>query len=305
MMGFAVKVLGEPGLRSHDTRRWQNAPHLSVSLQYLRAIFAYLERVDIRMYRMASGLAPYLSHPDLPQFHHQVEECAQDLAEVGVEARRLGLRLSFHPSQYVLLNAESEEVARHSALDIVGQARMLEAMGLGPEAVVVTHIGGLYGDRETGRTRFVQRWQSLPEVARRRLVLENDDTGYGVADTHWVHARTGIRLVFDYLHHMLVNPGRLELGEALRLCLSTWGEVRPKIHFSSPRTEFRQPAGREVRTLAQLAPALSDHADFVNPFEYRCFLRQAGEAEFDVMLEAKAKDLAVLRLREHLAARAV
>lgn len=48
-LGFAVKVLGEGGLPSHDTRRWQSGPHLSHSLERLRAILDYLERHDIRM----------------------------------------------------------------------------------------------------------------------------------------------------------------------------------------------------------------------------------------------------------------
>ncbi|MDI7277007.1 MAG: UV DNA damage repair endonuclease UvsE, partial [Anaerolineae bacterium] len=66
-LGFAVKVLGRPDLKSHDTRRWQSSPHLAVSLQYLREILLYLRGARIRMYRMSSDLAPYLTHPDLPQ----------------------------------------------------------------------------------------------------------------------------------------------------------------------------------------------------------------------------------------------
>ncbi len=62
-LGFAVKVLGDGGLPSHDARRWQSGPHLSRSLEYLRAVLGYLDSVDIRMYRMATALAPYASHP--------------------------------------------------------------------------------------------------------------------------------------------------------------------------------------------------------------------------------------------------
>src|SRR3712207_7630144 len=58
-LGFAVKVLGKGGLPSHDSRRWQSGPHLRTSLEYLRAILAYLDEQDIRMYRMATALAPY------------------------------------------------------------------------------------------------------------------------------------------------------------------------------------------------------------------------------------------------------
>ena len=42
------------------------------------------------------------------------------------------------------------------------------------------------------------------------------------------------------------------------------------------------------------------HADFVQPFEFLGLMRLVPEAAFDVMLEAKAKDLALLRLRRDL-----
>ena len=71
-LGFAVKVLGEGGLPSHDTRRWASGPHLRHSLECLRRILDYLDRHDVRMYRLPAALAPYASHPELPQFHDQV-----------------------------------------------------------------------------------------------------------------------------------------------------------------------------------------------------------------------------------------
>ena len=49
-LGFAVKALGQPGLKSNDTRRWQQSPHLRVSLGYLCDIFAYLRKHQIHMY---------------------------------------------------------------------------------------------------------------------------------------------------------------------------------------------------------------------------------------------------------------
>jgi UV DNA damage endonuclease len=67
-LGFAVKVLGAGGLPSHDTRRWQSGPHLRVSLERLAVIFDRLAAEDVRMYRMASGLVPYGSHPQMRQF---------------------------------------------------------------------------------------------------------------------------------------------------------------------------------------------------------------------------------------------
>jgi len=44
------------------------------------------------------------------------------------------------------------------------------------------------------------------------------------------------------------------------------------------------------------------HADYIDPIGFEHFLTAtaAGLRDFDVMLEAKAKDLALLRLREQL-----
>jgi UV DNA damage endonuclease len=304
-LGFAVKVLGRPGLKSHDTRRWQNAPHLSVSLAYLRDIFVYLAEAEIRMYRIASDLAPYVTHPGLPQFRGQIAECSRELSALGEVARSQGLRLSFHPSQYVVLNAEDEAVAEKSALDLAAHAQILDAMGMGAEAVVVTHVGGVYDDRQRARERFVERFERLPEGARERLVLENDESNFSPADTFWIHEHSGIRLVFDYLHFQNCNPERQSLKEAIGQALNTWPEGQtPKVHFSTPRTEFRLAERRDSegqRREVLLRPLWTQHSDYINPFEFIRFLEDTSSArDYDVMLEAKAKDLALLRLREDI-----
>lgn len=301
-LGFVVKPLARPELKSHDSRRWQNNPHLSVSLAYLRDIFAYLVSASVGMYRMADDLAAYATHPDMPQFHRQVAECVAELAEVGAQARAADIRLSFHPAQYILLNAPDEGLVARSVAELAVQASILDGMGLGPEAVIVTHLGGVYGDSAAARERFVRNFAALPPAVARRLVLENDDTRFGVADTLWVHQRTGIRLVFDNLHHRLCNPDGRSPREALAACLASWpAAVRPKIHFSTPRTEWRvegDPAGEDAQVKRT---RWNYHSDYVNPFEFIDFLAAAeGLREFDVMLEARAKDLAVIQLRRDL-----
>ncbi len=302
-LGFVVKPLARPELRSHDSRRWQNSPHLSVSLAYLRDVFTYLAEAKISMYRISSELAPYATHPDMPQFHRQVEQCAVELAQVGAIARSLDLRLSFHPAQHIVLNAPGPDLVARSASDLVVQAAILDTMGLGPEAVVVIHVGGVYGDREAARERFARNYEALPEAARRRLVLENDDVRFGVADTLWVHERTGIRLVFDNLHHRLNNPDGRPSRDALAACLATWpADVQPKIHFSSPRTEWLVDGGDGSQPAEVRQTRWNYHSDYVNPFEFIDFLRMAeGLRPFDVMLEVRAKDLALRQLRDDLA----
>ena len=305
-LGFAVKVIGEPGFKSNDARRWQSEPHLRVSIGYLREVFAYLNRHDIHMYRMSSDVAPYATHPAMPRFHRQASECRGELDDLGKLAKKFAIRLSFHPSQFVVLNSPDASLNAKGVADLVSQAEILDAMGAGPEAVLVIHVGGTYGDRASGRERWASTYRALPEPVRRRLVLENDDLRYSAADVLLIHEETGVPLVFDHHHYWCFNPERVELRPTLERFLRTWPRgVRPKVHFSSPRTELREvtrknKATGKSETLIQ-PPVWTRHADFAHPFEAVAFLRAAAGLDFDLMLEAKAKDLALLRLRRDLA----
>jgi UV DNA damage endonuclease len=154
--------------------------------------------------------------------------------------------------------------------------------------------------------RFVERYRSLREPTRRRLVLENDERAYTLGDTYAIHQQIGVRLIFDRLHYLCRPTPGMTLGEALRLALSTWPEDQtPKIHYSSPRTEMivverRDESDRKHRDLREPRP--SHHADLIDPFPLIDLLRtMQDERDFDIMLECKAKDLALLRLRKHLA----
>ncbi len=297
--GFPVQILGRSGIKSHDTRRWASNPHLRVSLRYLHQVFEYLAETGIRMYRLASGLAPYATHPDLPQFRNQVEECAQDLSELGKMASKLDLRLSFHPGQFVVINSPDEDLAQRSSADIEVQASILEAMGLDDHAVVVLHVGGVYGNRTSALDRFAKRFEMLSPMAQRRIALENDDARFDVTDILKLHERLGLRLIFDAHHHFCYNPNELSLQEAAKACLDTWRgrNGRAKVHFSSPRTDWGFRYGSDGRARN---PNWTSHAEFIDPFAFIAFYRRLVRHAPDVMLEAKAKDVAVLQLQRDL-----
>lgn len=300
-LGFPVKVLGMP-LRSHDSRRWQNDPHLSVSLAYLRDIFAYLDNHQIRFYRLAGQLAPYLTHPDLPQFHRQIEECATELAVIGDQARESGLRLSMHPSFHIQMSSPDAALAQRAAAELDAAASLFDTMGLDGSAVLIVHVGSAYGEPAASRERFVRHYKQLSRRARARVVLEHDDRYFDLADTLWIHRRTGIPLVFDALHHHVLNRSGRSMIDALASALATWPPTRrPKIHFSSPRTAVRQIRRNGVLHLQPPLP--NQHSDFIHPFEFIDLLREtraAGLRPFDIMLEAKAKEMALLRLRQQI-----
>jgi len=294
-------VLGTPGLRPYDARRWQHHPHLTVSLAYLRDILAYLYRRHISLYRMASDLAPYLTHPDFPEFHRQVEESLPELAHVGELARTFGIRLTFHAPSHVVLSTPRPEHLQHGVETLTGLTRILDAMGMGSESIIVLHVGGGYEHPARALDRFCAHVEALPPDVRRRLALEHDGTTFDLLDVMRAHERTGLPIVFDLLHHRLLNRQHLPLDEALSLALGTWpAGVRPKVHLASPSTSARRVERRNPVTGKRYTtvhpPLPNQHSDFVHPFDAIALLDAIGDRDVDVMVEARAHDVAVARL---------
>ena len=296
-LGFSIRVYGSSDLPSHDARGHNQERHLSVNLAYLRDIVLYLATNQIAFYRMSSQVIPRTLHEDGAALAQQLNECEAQIEQLAELIAELGLRLTFHPYSLVL-NAVNEEQVDSSIRSLVAHTTLLDALGLGAEGNVVLHVGGVYDNHATARQRFAQRYEALPDAIRGRLALEQDDRRFGHADVRWIHEVCGVPLVFDYLHHRVWNPESVGLEEALTYSLGTWpAGVRPKVHFCSARSEMRRIEGStRIKT-----PNWNEHADFVVPYEFADWLHPAlALRPFDIMLEAKARDVALLQLRQDL-----
>jgi UV DNA damage endonuclease len=169
----------------------------------------------------------------------------------------------------------------------------LEYQGLlaaltGAEAINI-HLGGVYGDKPAAMARFRNVFAKLPEGLRRRISLENDDISYSPADLLPLARELSIPLVYDRHHHRCL-PDRLGEAQATVQCAATWQALgrEPWFHLSSPRAGW---SGGNPRP----------HADFIDPADFPPDWRTL-DFPFTVDIEAKAKELAVVALREALAA---
>jgi len=294
-LGFSVRVFGLADLPSADVRPSYRGPDLSVSLVYLRDVFEYLHANDIHMYRIHSRLLPLPRHPELSDVSSAIRSSRALLARLGILARDYDLRLSVHADSAVTLNAPYADIVSRSRVYLAGYASLFDAMGV--DGCIVVHIGGVYDDSESALARFSERVASLSPDIRKRLAVENDDRRFGIGSLRRVHAATGLPIVFDNLHHLVLNPeGTCEL-DALRLSLRSWPKSsRPKVHFCTPRCDLKAGSWRTK------APTWTEHSDFCNPFSFIDFMRQVGHVrDFDIMLEARARDLALLKLRLDIA----
>jgi UV DNA damage endonuclease len=257
----------------------ENAENLLLAVRAVR-------RMGIGAFRILTPLFPRYTHPEVGYTLEELPDAGMIrilLAEVRAFRERHALRLSFHPDQFVSLSSPDEKVVNKSISELEYQGLLAEMVGA---EVINVHAGGRQGGKEAALARLSMNFPLLSERVRERLTLENDDVSYTVRDLLPVCERHGIPLVYD-VHHHRCNPDDLTVEEATRLVRSLWQRFvrEPWFHMSSPKNGW---TGRECRS----------HADYIDPCDFPDCWR-GGAVTVDV--EAKAKELAVLRLMSDLA----
>jgi UV DNA damage endonuclease len=251
----------------------------------LMRIIKFNGEAGIRMYRMSSDMFPWCSEyeiKDLPDF----EEIAVTLKLAGDLSKVLDQRLSFHPSPYCVIASERGDVVQKSIKELNQHAEIMDLMGLdrSHEYPINIHINTTKPTKQEAAERFVEVYKKLSPSVKSRLVLENDDKKSQFTPTdlfEMVHKKIGIPLTYDFLHHTC-NPDGLKTEEALDLCISTWPQgVVALTHFSDSRKIFEDSSSKEVA-----------HSDWIwsNIETY--------DRIFDIELEVKMKDLALLKYIE-------
>lgn len=254
---------------------------VSYNLKSLGDIMIWNAANGIFFFRIGSELIPFASHENF-MFDWQ-----KDFEKEFKELRQLGdkykMRFSMHPGQYSVLNSPDERIVRNAVRDIEYHADVLGL--LAPDnGKIVLHIGGVYGDKEAAKKRFVSNFGRLSSRAQKMLILENDDKSYNIADVLEVCREITIPAVFDILHHDCNQPDG-DLRKLLAEVVKTWGVDVPKFHISSRK-----------------GATGCSHTDYIVPDEFFRFKKMIEnlpfDKEYDIMIEAKMKDKAVLKLME-------
>lgn len=245
-------------------------------------VLDYNLKSHIYIYRLSSDSFPWMSEyefSDLPNFN-----VIQNLmTKIGDKIKSNGIRCSYHPGPFNVLASENPSVVEKTIKELNKHAELMDMMGLDQTTFypINIHINTTQPTREEAAQRFVDRFPLLSESCKKRLTLENDDSPnqYSVKILHdLVHTKIGIPIVFDQ-HHFNYGPQDQSMEEALKLAHSTWS-TRVMTHMSSPKT-LEDNSGKQTA-----------HADYIYE-EIKTF-----GLDFDTEIEAKAKDLAVIRYRQ-------
>lgn len=251
------------------------------NLSCLERIVEFNRREELLFFRISSDTVPFASHPVCEV--DWAREFSTELAALGEMITRAGMRISMHPDQFVLINAEKRDIVDASIRELAYHAAFLDGLGLPQDARIQIHVGGVYNDRKAALHRFVEEYHSLPEAIRRRLAVENDDRRFTVRDCLWIHEHTGIPVICDNLHHSLLNHGE-SLRRVMEAAARTWSIATgpPMVDYSS-----QYPGGRPGR-----------HVEHLDAGDFAFFLEETQGLDFDLMLEVKDKEKSAMEARE-------
>lgn len=274
-------------LKDDESKLYRLKELVRENLTNTKRILIHNQVHDIKVYRFTSKLIPLATHPDVIQWDY-TKAFEQELLDIGSYVKQHQLRVSAHPDHFTLLNSPKEDILAASLRDLKYHVNLFEGMNLSEkEAKLVLHVGGIYDSKSKAIERFKANFVKLPSSIRNRIILENDDKVYTASDVLSICKDLGIPMVLD-IHHYWCNQNEEDLSQLLGDIFKTWdGQIHPpKIHVSSPRP------GKNIRA----------HADDVEIEFFYEFLQKAKnyKQNFDAMLEAKNKDLALFKLMDQL-----
>jgi len=274
--------------RTYQAKGIEYASELArLNTEDLLPILMWNHENDVKVFRMTSCLFPWASEymlEDLPDF----DVISHNLKTAGDYAKEKGIRLSFHPGPFNILTSTKEHVVNNSIVDLTIHGKIMDIMGMPRShwSKINIHIGASYGEREPAMERWLKNFDRLPDCVKSRLTVENDDKPslFSTKDLyHGIYKKAGVPIVFDYHHHKFRNDGETE-SECHDMAFESWGKVRPCFHYSESASEKE---GSNKKPNA--------HSDYIYDL-----IEDYGK-NFDVVIEAKAKEQALLRYRKEVA----
>lgn len=284
-IGYACLQVGRPDTtirsviqKNATTERLMEV--IDYNLQSFENMIDYNIKNKIKLYRISSGLIPFGSSP-VNQL--EWEQIFRDrFITIGQKIKQSGMRVSFHPGQYTVLNSPDEGVVSRAVDDLVYQEKILTLLGVDYSHKLILHVGGVYGDKVTALERFEENFKGIPQAVKNRLIIENDDRLFNVEDVLGLAHRIGIPVVYDNLHNA-INPAdsTKDDGYWISEARKTWKpeDGNQKIHYS------QQAAGKR----------LGAHTDTIYIEDFLEFYNKLEDKTIDIMLEVKDKNLSALK----------
>jgi UV DNA damage repair endonuclease len=332
-IGFACKWIDHPhqvdGIKPKDdckkyntgttTITWLNRQTKEVAeqklwdlmVQNLTATKLLVERVgqleeNLRMVRLSSDFLPAYTEPSWSYFWRRrdvMDYCSRVFSSIGDVARANGVRLSFHPGQFVVLASESPGIVDRSIEEFEYHADMARYMGYGKtfqDFKINVHISGRQGPEGVRRT-----YARLSPEAKNCITIENEENSWGLNDC--LELSDILPIVMD-IHHHWIREGVYITPEdsQVQRVIDSWRSVRPTMHYSVSREDYLVDHAVDIMPDHNLLlkngykkQKLRAHSDFYWNTAVNQWALSFND-QFDIMCESKGKNLASFKLKESL-----
>jgi UV DNA damage endonuclease len=259
----------------------------------------------LRMVRLSSDILPMYTEPSYSYFYRLADVqnyMAAQFARIGAVARQQDVRLSMHPGQFVVLASDNADIVRRSIEEFEYHVDMARWMGYGAkfqDFKINVHIAG-----RAGPEGIRAAYQRLSPEARNTLTIENEEITHGL-DT-CLSLRDLVPLVLDIHHHWCHSGQYIDPSDdRVKMVIDSWRGTRPTMHYSVSREDClighsatQRPDFQTLSESGHKKQKLRAHSDFmwnkaVNDWAL------SFSPNFDIMVEAKAKNLASRALYEH------
>ena len=287
-------------LREHkseaEQRQWDIMNHNA------RAALLLVERVASlpehrRMVRLGSEMLQGYTHEEWIPFWKQADvqdHCAKIFAPVGEAARRLGVRLSFHPGQFCVLASVNPGIVERSILEFEYHADLARWMGYGrtfQDFKINVHISG-----QQGPEGIRQAYNRLSPEARNCITIENEENSHNLETC--LELADILPIVLDVHHHWINSGEYIEPDDQrVKQVIDSWRGVRPAMHYSISREDILVDHPRDVRpdmasllSLGYKKQKLRAHSDFYWNSAVNDWVAGFADA-FDIQCESKGKNL--------------
>ena len=252
----------------------------------------------LRMVRIGSDVLPVYTHRDWNWFWRQPDVklyAEQAFSKIGQLARERGVRLSFHPGQFVVLASDSPDIVSRSIEEFEYHVDMARWMGYGQkfqDFKINVHIAGRQGPEGIRKVLG-----SLSTEARNCITIENEENAWGLEDVLTISDI--VPIVIDIHHHWIRTGEYIQTKDdrVLRV-LDSWRGVRPTCHYSVSREDWLKghcpntmPDYNKLLSKGHKKQKLRAHSDFYWNTAVNDWAKEFAH-DFDIMCESKAKNLA-------------
>jgi UV DNA damage repair endonuclease len=293
-------------LREHpeqaEQRQWDIMNHNA------SAAVKMIERVatlpaERRMVRLGSEMLQGYTEKDWQAWWQQSDvqrHLEKIFAPIGETARRLDVRLSFHPGQFCVLASENDNIVNRSIEEFEYHADMARWMGYGTsfqDFKINVHISGRLGTQG-----IRSAYNRLSPEARNTITIENEEIGYGLDEC--LDLADILPIVLDIHHHWIHSGGEYidQNDKRVKQVVDSWRGTRPTMHFSCSREDILvnhaadiSPNFATLLTEGHNRQKLRAHSDFYWNRKVNQWALSFND-QFDIMCESKGKNIASRQL---------